>query len=67
MSDVVIVTLISLLGTFFGSLLGVVTSAKLTNYRLKQLERKVERHNNFAERIPLIELRLDEVEKNGKN
>lgn len=66
MSEVIIVALISLIGTFLGSLTGVITSAKLTNYRLKQLERKVERHNNFAERIPLIELRLDEVEKNGK-
>lgn len=62
MSESIIITLLSLLGTFFGSLSGVITSAKLTNYRLKQLENKVERHNNFAEKIPLLELRIKELE-----
>ncbi len=53
MHDTVIIAILSLIGTFFGSLSGVITSAKLTNFRLKQLENKVERHNNFAEKIPL--------------
>ena len=66
MSDLVIIALISLIGTFFGSLSGVITSAKLTNFRLKQLENKVERHNNFAEKIPLLELRIKEIEDNGR-
>ena len=66
MSDLVIIALISLIGTFFGSLTGVYTSAKLTNFRLKQLENKVERHNNFAEKIPLLELRIKEIEDNGR-
>ena len=64
MNDTVIIAVLSLIGTFFGSLSGVITSAKLTNFRLKQLENKVERHNNFAEKIPLIELRLEEIEHN---
>lgn len=62
MSETIIIALLSLLGTFFGSLSGVITSAKLTNYRLKQLENKVERHNNFAEKIPLLDLRIKELE-----
>ena len=66
MNDTVIIAVLSLIGTFFGSLSGVITSAKLTNFRLKQLENKVERHNNFAEKIPLIELRLEEIEHNGR-
>ena len=66
MNDTVIIAILSLIGTFFGSLSGVITSAKLTNFRLKQLENKVERHNNFAEKIPLIELRLEEIEHNGR-
>lgn len=66
MNDTVIIAVLSLIGTFFGSLSGVITSAKLTNFRLKQLENKVERHNNFAEKIPLLELRIKEIEDNGR-
>lgn len=63
MKETIIIALISLIGTFFGSLSGVITSAKLTNYRLKQLEKKVEKHNNFAEKIPLLDLRIKELEQ----
>ena len=57
----VLVALLSLLGTLLGSLAGVLTSSKLTNYRLSQLEKKVDRHNNFGERIPLLEEKLKVV------
>ena len=55
MLDTIIVGTLSLVGTIIGSLGGIVTSAKLTNYRIQQLEKKVEKHNNFAERIPVLE------------
>lgn len=58
MSDVVIVGLLSLMGTILGTFGGILTSAKLTNYRIQQLEKKVEEHNNFARRIPVIEEKL---------
>jgi hypothetical protein len=58
MTDIVLVAIISLLGTWGGSLGGIVVSARLTNYRIEQLEQKVEKHNNFAERIPVIEEKL---------
>lgn len=57
MTDI-IVALIALFGTMLGSFGGILTSSKLTNYRIQQLENKVEKHNNFAERIPLIEAEL---------
>lgn len=63
MSDVVIVGILSLMGTLSGSLFGIITSAKLTNFRLEQLEKKVDKHNNFAERIPLIENELIHIKK----
>ena len=50
-----VVAIISILGTCFGSLLGVIASARVTNFRLEALERKVDKHNNFAERIPVLE------------
>lgn len=58
MTDTVLVALISLIGTFGGTLGGILASAKLTTYRIEQLEKKVEKHNNFAERIPVLEEKL---------
>lgn len=47
----IIVAGFSLIGTFIGSFSGM----KLMSYRIEQLEKKVERHNNFAERVPILE------------
>lgn len=58
MTDEIIVALLSFLGTLIGTVSGILTSAKLTNYRLQQLEKKVDKHNNFAERIPVLEEKL---------
>ena len=49
-----ITAILSGLGMFCGSFGGL----KLTSYRIEQLERKVEKHNNFAERIPIIEQKV---------
>ena len=51
MSEVVIVAILSLIGTLIGSLTGILTANKLTNYRIEQLEKKVEKHNNVIERV----------------
>lgn len=66
MDSTVICAMISLLGTLGGSLGGILVSSKLTAYRLQQLENKVAEHNNFAQRMPLIEQRLDEAESDIK-
>lgn len=55
MSDTVLVALLSLAGTLLGSGLGVVASSKLTQYRIEQLERKVQAHNNLVERTYKLE------------
>lgn len=55
MDSTIIVTIIAFCGTLIGTFGGIVTSAKLTNYRIAQLEKKVDKHNNFATRIPVIE------------
>ena len=66
----IIVGLLSLVGTLVGTFGGIVASSKLTAYRIGQLEKKVDKHNNFAERIPVIEdrikaanHRIDDLEK----
>lgn len=55
MSDTVLVALLSLAGTVAGSGLGVIASQKLTQYRLEQLEKKVQAHNNLIERTYKLE------------
>jgi len=55
MSETVIVTIISFAGTLLGTLGGIVASAKLTIYRIEQLEKKVEKHNNLIERVYKLE------------
>ncbi len=61
MNSEIFVAVLSLAGTLLGSLGGVLTASKLTNYRLAQLEKKVDQHNAFGERIPLLEEKLKVV------
>lgn len=55
MDSNVIIALISLFGSLVGTLGGIMVSSKMTVYRIEQLERKVDKHNNFAERMPVLE------------
>lgn len=59
MSETIVIAIIGFLGTALGSILGVIASARLTNYRLEQLEKKVNLHNNVIERV--YELEKDEA------
>lgn len=52
------VALISLVGTVVGSFSGIMISNKLVNYRLEQLEKKVDRHNQLIERMYAAEKAL---------
>lgn len=55
MSETVIVALISLFGTLLGTLGGIIASSKLTTYRIEQLEKKVEKHNQVIDRVYKLE------------
>ena len=55
MSDTVIVGLVTLIGTIVGTFGGILTTAKLSNYRIEQLEKKVDKHNNLIERVYKLE------------
>lgn len=55
MSEGIIVAILSCIGTVLGSGLGVITSSRLTSYRLEQLEKKVAEHNNLVERTYKLE------------
>ena len=55
MSSTVIVALLSLAGTLCGTFGGILTASRLTNYRIEQLEQKVEKHNTLVERTYRLE------------
>ncbi|NLO84115.1 MAG: hypothetical protein GX096_01595 [Clostridiales bacterium] len=55
MSETVLVGMLSLAGTLLGSLMGIIASSKLTNYRIAQLETKVDKHNSVIERTFKLE------------
>ena len=55
MAGQIIIAIISLIGTLVGTFAGILTSTKLSNYRIEQLEKKVEKHNSVVERTALLE------------
>lgn len=64
----ILVATLSFIGTCIGSWGGL----KLMSYRIEQLEKKVDKHNNFAERIPVVEEqikvinhRIEDLERGG--
>ena len=66
MDNTVLTALIGLGDSALGSLFGVLASSKLTQYRLAQLEKKVEAHNNLIERTYKLEERTEIQEEKIK-
>lgn len=66
MAGTVIVGILSLTGTIIGSIAGILTANKLTNYRIEQLEIKVEKHNSVVEKQYNLESRTDVLEEKIK-
>lgn len=78
MTETVQVALIGLVGSGIGSFVGIAANTKLMTYRIEQLEKKVEKHNNVIERtydleerislneekIKVANHRLDDLERN---
>ena len=67
MSEAMIVALLGFAGTLMGSLLGVLAAQKLTQYRLAQLEEKVNKHNSLIERTYKLEGQMQECQHDIKD
>ena len=67
MSEAIVVALLGFAGTLLGSLFGVLAAQKLTQYRLAQLEEKVNKHNNLIERTYKLEGQLEECQHDIKD
>lgn len=61
-SSDIVVGFLSLIGTLIGTLGGILVSNKLTNFRIEQLEKKVEKHNTLIERTYILEGQMKEVQ-----
>lgn len=70
MQGEILVAILSLIGTCIGSWGGL----RLMSYRIEQLEKKVDKHNRFAERMPVVEEqikvinhRIEDLERGATN
>jgi len=66
MSEGLLVALLSLVGTLAGAFGGILVANKLVNYRIAQLEGKVDKHNSMIDRMYCAEKRLDLVDEKLK-
>lgn len=67
MSEPIITAFFSLIGTLIGTFGGIITGSKLMNYRIEQLEKKVEKHNNVVERMFIAEGHIEELQHDVKD
>ena len=63
MSEGIIIAALSFLGTLLGAYIANRKSAAIMEYRLQQLEKKVDKHNTVIERTYALEKRADVVDE----
>ena len=67
MSDAILVALITSAVTLFGVILANSKAAAVTNNEIKHLTEEVKKHNNFAQRMPMIAAANSLIERRGRN
>ena len=74
MSEAIFVALITGAVSLIGTVLTILQTSKKTeqsfqiaqavmNEKIEQLRKSVDKHNNFAERLPRLEQRVEDLEK----
>jgi len=63
MSETMIQTLITTVVTLIGTFGGILTAQKLSNYRIQELEKKVDKHNNVIEKTYGLEKDIQDMRK----
>lgn len=74
MSDAVVVAIITGAISLFGTVLTILQTSKkteesfkihqaVTDEKIENLTREVRKHNGFAERLPRLEQKVDDLEK----
>ena len=67
MSGEVVVALITLLGSAIGTIGGIFATNKMPAYRIEQLEKKVDKHNQVVERMYEAEKNISVISEEIKN
>ena len=67
MDSTIFVALLSFAGTVIGTIGGIIATNKLVTYRLEQLEKKVDLHNNAVERLFKVEGQMLEAQHDIKD
>lgn len=65
MTEVVVALItggLALIGTAIGTFSGIKTSQKVNEVKIAELTREVREHNNFAQKVPLLEAALQRLE-----
>lgn len=62
----VLVSLVSILGSALGTFAGIMLNSRLMDYRIEQLEKKVDKHNQVIDRVYKLEKRDAVVEEEIK-
>lgn len=60
MNDTLWVAILTLVGTLAGTFGGIMTSSRLTGYRIEQLEKKMDEHNSTETRLIERVFKLEE-------
>lgn len=61
MSEVIIAQIIIGIVTVLGTIITVIANSKTTQWRLEQLEKKVDLHNNVIERVFKLEQKVEDL------
>ncbi len=62
----IITALIGLGGSALGSIIGIIANNRVTAYRLKELEKKVDKHNQVVERMYEAEKEISVIDEEIK-
>ncbi|MBQ3903827.1 MAG: hypothetical protein II744_02520 [Eubacterium sp.] len=66
MTNEIIIGGMSLIGTVIGTFGGIMAANRLSNYRIEQLEKKVDKHNNLIDRMYKLEEKTGLLEQAQK-
>lgn len=66
MDTAIICGLISAASAIIVSVITAVYNNKLLIYRIEQLEKKMDKHNNVIERVTALEIKVSDLENDGK-
>lgn len=67
MSEAIIVAIITGAVTLLGVLISNSKAQAITDTKLEELTREVREHNNFARRMPVVEEKIEHIEKRLDN